>query len=414
MLPGDDAVLMTAIGPSGTAADSRVVLLDLRTGASHVVVSRAMHGRYVRSGGSEYLLYALSDGTVLAARFNLRRRQVTGHAFAAVSDVQVAVYNGAALFAVADNGTLAFVRGSSTNLQLVKWVDRTGVELGTIGPALTATGAAPQLTLSPDGRRVAFTRRTPANNNLWLMNTTSGQLERLTFGLNEDETPVWSPDGRSVAYASTRDNGLTSVYVKSVEGTSDPMRIYTARTHGHLSSWSPDGRSVVFTRYDGKAFELWRLDLENGREQALTTGGGVNLEPRISPDGKRIVYVSTEGSGHFNLKIADLSATGVPFDIRRAYVGRKRNSRLPVRYVRSKNRAASWYSGIALPSRTAVMSAAPAVVNSLRRRNRPVLIYSKVARGRRDARWVARSGSQWKGVRLRTNGSTSMPSCTAA
>ena len=142
-LPGGDAVLFTAIGLSGKAADSRIVLLDLRTGESHVVVSRAMHGRYLRSGGSEYLLYALSDGTVLAAPFNLRRRQVTGPAFAAVSDVQVAVYNGAALFAVADNGTLAFVRGNSTNLQLVKWVDRTGRDLGTIGPPLHRHGCPP-------------------------------------------------------------------------------------------------------------------------------------------------------------------------------------------------------------------------------------------------------------------------------
>ncbi len=78
--------------------------------------------------------------------------------------------------------------------------------------------------------------------------------------------------------------------------------------YDHQPDVAPDGRSVVFTRYDGKAFELWRLDLETGREQALTTGGGVNLEPRISPDGKRIAFVSTEGSGHFNLKIADLSA----------------------------------------------------------------------------------------------------------
>ncbi len=63
-------------------------------------------------------------------------------------------------------------------------------------------------------------------------------------------------------------------------------------------------------RYDGNAFELWRLDLESGGERALTANGGVNLEPRISPDGRKIAFVSTAGSGHFNLKIADLSPDG--------------------------------------------------------------------------------------------------------
>jgi TolB protein len=74
---------------------------------------------------------------------------------------------------------------------------------------------------------------------------------------------------------------------------------------------APDGRSVIFTRYDGKGFELWRHDLRGGGERALTANGGVNLEPRISPDGRKVVFVSTAGSGHFNLKIADLTADGL-------------------------------------------------------------------------------------------------------
>ncbi len=299
-LPGGDAALFTSIGPSGTAADSRIILLDLRTGESHIVVSRAMHGRYIRSGGSEYLLYALSDGTVLAAPFNLRRRQVTGPAFAAVSDVQVAVFNGAALFAVAEKGTLAFVRGNSTNLQLVKWVDRTGHQLGTIGPPLTTTGSEPPLTLSPDGRRVALTRRTPANNNLWLMETASGQLERLTFGPNsEDETAVWSPDGRSVAYASTRDNGATSVYTTSVEDRSDPKLIYTARTHGHLSSWSPDGRWLLFNSgYVGAGVDggkILALGIDGQDSLAVPADSAVTEgSSQFSPDGRWIAFTSNQ------------------------------------------------------------------------------------------------------------------------
>jgi Tol biopolymer transport system component len=72
-----------------------------------------------------------------------------------------------------------------------------------------------------------------------------------------------------------------------------------------------DGRSVVFTRYDGKATELWQLDLASGHARALTQGGAVNVEPRLSPDGKRIAWVSTEGTGHFNLFIADIGNDGL-------------------------------------------------------------------------------------------------------
>jgi TolB protein len=72
-----------------------------------------------------------------------------------------------------------------------------------------------------------------------------------------------------------------------------------------------DGGSVVFTRYDGNAMELWRLDLASGKEQRLTSEGAVNVEPRISPDGKRLAWVSTQGTGHFNLFVADLEASGL-------------------------------------------------------------------------------------------------------
>ena len=74
---------------------------------------------------------------------------------------------------------------------------------------------------------------------------------------------------------------------------------------------APDGGSVVFSRYDGDAIELWRLDLKSGREQPLTSGKAVNVEPRLSPDGKRIAWVSTAGTGHFNLFVADIGPAGL-------------------------------------------------------------------------------------------------------
>ena len=95
-------------------------------------------------------------------------------------------------------------------------------------------------------------------------------------------------------------------------GTDDANEITHAQGgYDYEPDVAPDGRSVVFTRYDGKGFKLWRHDLESGGEHALTANGGVNLEPRISPDGRHIVFVSTGGTGHFNLKIADLTSAGL-------------------------------------------------------------------------------------------------------
>jgi hypothetical protein len=74
---------------------------------------------------------------------------------------------------------------------------------------------------------------------------------------------------------------------------------------------SRDGRAVVFTRYDGNAIELWELDLANGSERALTKNGGANLEPRLSPDGSQLVWVSSAPARHFDLVIATIGAAGL-------------------------------------------------------------------------------------------------------
>ena len=64
-------------------------------------------------------------------------------------------------------------------------------------------------------------------------------------------------------------------------------------------------------RYDGKRLRAVAARFRSGGEQPLTANGGVNVEPRLSPDGKRLVFVSTGGTGHFDLKIADLAPAGL-------------------------------------------------------------------------------------------------------
>jgi len=63
-------------------------------------------------------------------------------------------------------------------------------------------------------------------------------------------------------------------------------------THGagydYQPDFTPDGKRIVFARYDGKGVELHEFDLDSRQDWALTTGGDVNLEPRVSPDGERV------------------------------------------------------------------------------------------------------------------------------
>src|SRR5262249_51859286 len=65
--------------------------------------------------------------------------------------------------------------------------------------------------------------------------------------------------------------------------------------------WSPDGRTVVYASYRGDAEELRTLDLATGETKGLTSNKAANVEPRWSPDGKDIAFVSTAYEGRFHI-----------------------------------------------------------------------------------------------------------------
>ena len=114
----------------------------------------------------------------------------------------------------------------------------------------------------------------------------------------------FTPDGQALIYS------MGGSLWRQAIGSDEAVELTHARA---AYDYQPDvaGGSVVFSRYARDAIELWRLDLNTGREEALTSGGAVNLEPRLSPDGKRIAWVSTQGSGHFNLFVADIGPAGL-------------------------------------------------------------------------------------------------------
>ncbi|NJD32658.1 MAG: hypothetical protein FIB04_12325 [Gammaproteobacteria bacterium] len=128
-------------------------------------------------------------------------------------------------------------------------------------------------------------------------------LPQLTTG---PSSASFTPDGRGLVYSMAG-----SLWRQDVDSIDATELTHAAGAYDYQPDVGHDGRTVVFCRYDGVGIEVWRLDLESGREQQLTSGGDVNVEPRLSPDGKRIAWVSTRGTGHLNLFLAELDATGL-------------------------------------------------------------------------------------------------------
>jgi TolB protein len=128
----------------------------------------------------------------------------------------------------------------------------------------------------------------------------------------------FTPDGKTLIYS------MGGSLWRQTIGSDEAVELTHARgAYDYQPDVAGDGANVVFSRYAGDAIEIWRLDLKSGREQALSSGRAVNVEPRLSPDGKRIVWVSTAGTGHFNLFIADVGPDGLRN--RRPLLGERRS-----------------------------------------------------------------------------------------
>jgi Tol biopolymer transport system component len=121
-------------------------------------------------------------------------------------------------------------------------------------------------------------------------------LPQLTSG---PSSLAWSPDSRELIYSMAG-----SLWRQTIG--SGVARQLTAASYDYQPDWSPDGRWVIYSSYRSDAVELWILELATGAAKPLLANGAVNVEPRFSPDGKRIVFVSTLYNKRFHIFTADV------------------------------------------------------------------------------------------------------------
>src|ERR1051326_4821812 len=115
---------------------------------------------------------------------------------------------------------------------------------------------------------------------------------------------AWSPDGRELVYT------MQGSLWRQRLGAPEAGQLTDGPGYDYQPDWSPDGTSVVYTSYRNDAMELRLLDLASGADRALVADGAVNLDPRFSPDGHRVAFVSTALQARWHVFVVELDATG--------------------------------------------------------------------------------------------------------
>jgi Tol biopolymer transport system component/DNA-binding winged helix-turn-helix (wHTH) protein len=165
---------------------------------------------------------------------------------------------------------------------------------GKAAPFLTSSSAQdsnPQY--SPDGRRIAFmSSRQVANLAIWVANADgTGPAQITNIGSPLSGTPRWSPDGRSLAFDALQKGGGWDVWVVEASGSS-PRQLTHGPADNTIPSWSRDGSSIYFASKRSGRFEIWRIPAGGGTARQVTHNGGYTAFE--STDGKTLYYTLSE------------------------------------------------------------------------------------------------------------------------
>jgi Tol biopolymer transport system component len=271
-LPDGKAVLFR-LSPSGAIA-----VQTIGTGEHRTLIQAGSTPRYASSG---HLIYAQASN-LMAAPFDPQRLEVRGTAVPVVQDVLEGQYS------ISATGSLAYIPGvSQASQSRLVWVNRNGAEQPLAAPPRDYN----QPRLSPDGRQVAVDD--DASGQVSLYDIARDTLSRFTFGENLNQYPVWTPDGKRIAFMSNK-GGQFNIYLQMADGSGGLERL----THGDNNvpfSWSPNGQLLAFVDTSSStAPGIWVLRMSDHKAQSFLQTPAFEDAPQFSPDGRWLAYTSNE------------------------------------------------------------------------------------------------------------------------
>lgn len=187
---------------------------------------------------------------------------------------------------------------------------------------------------SPDGRMIAFwsTRTGPANptgdQEIFVMNADGSGLRQVTFNTVDDGAPAWSPDGDRLVFHRWLDDFNADLMTMRVDGTDERNLTRSPGVVDRQAAWSPDGREIAFSRDDtGISGDIYTIHPDGSHLRRLTSTVTDEEYPNWSPDGERIAFHS------------DAAAPNEQWDI---YVMRRDGGFPPTRLTTAEGCCAAW------------------------------------------------------------------------
>ncbi len=142
---------------------------------------------------------------------------------------------------------------------------------------------------APRTAKIAFASNRDGNSEIYIMNPDGSEQVNLTRHGSHDYSPVWSPTGKQILFASDRSGKTLDLYLMDADGGS-VRRVFNRRVERRHPTWSPDGEQIAYYRVDGGEVAIYTASIKGNAEKRIAIG----MHPAWAPDSSEIAFMSAE------------------------------------------------------------------------------------------------------------------------
>ena len=170
----------------------------------------------------------------------------------------------------------------------------------------TVPGRAPSVPRPVVARFLSVSERM-GNPDIWLRDEEGGEVQ-LTHHMASDLAPVWSPNGASVAFVTSRD-GDSEIYVMDADG-SNQANLTGNAADDQAPAWSPDGSLIAFESLRDGARDIYVMNADGTEQVRLTSGPGLSFAPHWDVGGSDIVFsrIESDTNGDGVVDVRDMAS----------------------------------------------------------------------------------------------------------
>ena len=284
---------------SGSSPTDEIFIGSLTADNGQPILHASSNSQYANG----YMFY-LRQSILLAQKFDPRSMKLAGDGMPVAENLEYYDIRILGTFSVSQTGTIIYQEENPENQRTVLFDAK-----GNVGRALFTNRIYRTARFSPDGKRIAFDSydQTDKNFDVWTYDIQRNVTSRLTFSSSVDFLPVWTPDGKQIAYTSNPDNGPFNPFVKNADGSGQATRLLQLNYPVVVTDFSSDGKYIMYSAIGSSSknsgFDLLVGKAGEGKPEPYLTTNFNEQRGAFSPDEKWIAYASDE-SGKAQVYIA--------------------------------------------------------------------------------------------------------------